>query len=511
MAKEKTSDKPAPRLSWGWLAVAWVIFAFAVFASRDFLAMYVGYAKMMEGMTPGARFFRDFMVGLSALTGIAIAAWRTSALDRQSITAAENARTAAEQAKTATGQFKLAESRLLNDQFAVAAGLVEKETAGEKPKPAITARINGIRIMAGLAMKKPEEFAEQVVINLISYIKNNIQETARPRSGSDNLRLLGEDVKAAFVALHQILDGNKMPQISGDILDFSHQDFSRLVLDDSQVHLEHYNKWVETDFQGAQLNSAVFNEGAVLRGANLRDASLQRAKLNRAILHKSTMTGADLCEAEMMEAALHDADLRGAALTGAHLQGARMTHAKMMGCDLAFARLERAEGGERTLLLGADLRGATLEKTELEDAVLRGANLRGTVLRANLQGADLEHAQFGATYMYDADIDFGALPEDVKKAMNGAIWYPQQKHVPEIREQADLRLWQLMDKYAFMGFLRHFAEYPRLDGIDATFLRLQIWEQYAKKSLPEELSEGWVEWIKNIDPETGEHPTDNPF
>lgn len=517
MAKEKTSDKPAARLPWGWIAVAWVILAFAVFASRDFLAMYVGYAKMMEGMTPGARFFRDFMVGLSALTGIAIAAWRTSALDRQSITAAENAKTAAEQAKTATGQFKLAESRLLNDQFVVAAGLVDKETSGRKPRPAITARINGIRIMAGLAMKKPEEFAEQVVTSLISYIKNNVQITAVPR-GEDDARLLGEDVKAAFVALHQILSENNTPKMPGYILDFSYQNFSGLTLDATEVNLRHYKKWKYTNFEKASLRHANL-ENADMFCANFNDAQLYCAKmegarlclskLNSALLNRTILMGADLDNAKMRRAGMRGADLRHADMRHADLSGARFFGANLDSANLAYAKLA-----------DANFIGANLQSAQLRHADMQNTCLLWTILNADLRGVDLSGAEFGATYMPKAVIDDDGLSADVAMAMMNSIWHygaSWAKSISECPHNNDWRLRQCKDGYALAGVFRNFAnargqrnvpEWIHGAGEESHNLRLQARKLLDKGELPIAQG-GWWKWLRDIDTKTGAHPDDS--
>ena len=475
MAKEKTSDKPAPRLSWGWLAVAWVIFAFAVFASRDFLAMYVGYAKMMEGMTPGARFFRDFMVGFSALTGILIAAWRTSALDSQS---------------------KTSEKRLLNERFATAAGLMAKEFAGKmpgvtvivnkeaantestkeksgetgefQPRHATAARISGIYVMGDLAIKAPKDFAEQVVKSLIAYIKDNAAETAKkppqtePEELPPELRrewfMLGEDVKSAFAVLFRILNDKKVrAEIDGDILDFSYQNFKQLGFNDKHVKIGHYKNWSGTNFRGALFVEAAFHKGVLLEdtdfyGAVLRDAALVEANLSYAVLQTAGFKGADL---------------RGAILRHAHWGGAIFEDAKMHGSILSDSYGQELEEYRYYDDGRSDLRGANLQGADLVSAKLRKANMMRTDLRganlydADLRGVDLSRTKFGATNMTGVKIDSAFFGEGAKRAMAGKIWYaPEDEWAQGITENAHNPTWDLDlydDDYAIVGVVRNFA------------------------------------------------------
>lgn len=193
-----------------------------IFVCRDHIAPLAGYGAMKAKggeISSGARFFRDFMVLVVAVIGVSLAFWRT----------------------------KTGDERLLRDRFATAAELMAKGFAGNA---AIAARINGIYIMADLAMENPALFAEQVVKGLIAYVKDNARKTASPPLGEEmspsGISKLGEDVKAAITALDQILRSDKVPEMPDGILDFSRQDFSCLDFSDTDLDMKLYKKWGAT-------------------------------------------------------------------------------------------------------------------------------------------------------------------------------------------------------------------------------------------------------------------------
>ena len=346
------------------------------FWQREYFACAVGYVSTDSGMNPGARFFRDVVLLSVAIVGISIAAWRNRSLDSQSKAANEQAKAANKQADTAANQFGLAEKRLLSDQFASAAELMAKET--KRGKPAISARVGGIYIMETLAKSAPKEFVEQVVKNLIAYIKGHIQLTATPElkngESPEYARMLGEDVKSAFAALHNILSDVVIKEIKiGDaILDFSHQDFSYLDLSSSQVNLSHYKNWTMTDFTSSFLHYANFE------GAYLLYAKLIGAHLNNAVLIE-----ANLFEADMTNAILTSANLRGAKLESADLSGADLRRAQMQGANLLKTEFKNPFGDKTTrygYLDWVKLDGARLEDCNLPDLSMHKISLRGAVI-----------------------------------------------------------------------------------------------------------------------------------
>ena len=262
-------------------------------------AEWVGYEKLKGGgnaaLSPGVRFFRDLMVALAAVIGITIAARRTSALDRQS---------------------KTSEKRLLNERFATAAELMAKEIAGQ---PAIAARVSGIHIMEALAHTNPEYFLRQTLKNMVAYIKDNAQITAKPTKEKgeplpDEARILGEDVKTAFAVIDGLFAKRESGGISGmlspDILDFSNADFSHLNLNKQQVpEVRWFKKWREADLSGADLHRAELKH-ADFTGAIMHGADLSRAELGGANLCYAQLQGASLFHAYLQDPppVLHDPD-----------------------------------------------------------------------------------------------------------------------------------------------------------------------------------------------------------
>ena len=160
----------------------------------------------------------------------------------------------------------------------------------EGRKPAIAARIGGISVLQSLANNYISEYAAEVVKTLVAYVRENAQLTRIKRKDLD-LNFLGEDVKAAFAVLAQLLDErDKSPEkkfeLSDNDLDFSGCDFSRLCLDYRQVSgLRHY-RWQGSDLQKSDLHCADFREarmyGVQLQGANLLGANFKGARLHNA-------------------------------------------------------------------------------------------------------------------------------------------------------------------------------------------------------------------------------------
>ena len=440
------------------LRVCLLILVAMAFIFSDFLAKLAGYGaelpegngKMYSEMSPGARFFRDFVVFVVAVIGIVLAIRRAIDLNRQAKTAESQFELAnkqfKEQSATTTKQFKQAENRMFNERFTTAAELMAKEVAGN---PAIAARVSGIHIMGELARTKFEGFLPQTIKAMVAYIKDNAQITATPRLEEGRLpdapRILGEDVKAAFAVMDNLLlqrDRNMIPDVLfPDVLDFSNVNFSHLDLSKGQVDgVRWFKKWNKTD----------------LSGASLQQAELQNADLTDAILH-----GANLAKAKLGGACLKSAQLQGADLTGAHLHNPAVN---WIDANLRWARLWDAH-------------------------------------------IDVEswHAWFFATDFSGAYIK-KAPDESHKKFLTSKVWHSEGREIPEfadILERDEKDAWGL-DKCpstsAFAGVLRNFAEYEAgfFAPERAKELRKVLLEARVTGEIPPNLPNLWFEWLKRI-------------
>lgn len=469
----------------------WAAGVVAVFAIVAVIAVVLHEHKTILMMKWGSYdLLHDLMVAIAASLALGAAIWRVFALDSQA---------------------KTAEKRLLNEQFANAAELMAKETTGEKPKPAIAARINGIYIMSDLATKQPKEFAEQVVKNLIAYIKDNIRLTAQPLPEKSETpakpRKIGGDVQAAFFALHDILGNKKIQKgIPDKILDFSYQDFSGLDL--SGVDLQHYRKWTEADFRRCKLTDAHF-QNADMQRVNFFSANLRGATLEGVVMNSAIMTEATLTEAIMPKINLSYIDLRGADLSRANLQSANLSHAKMHGTKMLGTYLNRIDNDIPTDLSEAHLYGADLMNANLQGANIKHAWLWGVDLtNAVLHDANLAGAYFRGACMYNTKISKSELTKDVKLAMNGNVMYEGKEEFASEIEECDYYDWRLRyypDAYALNGVLDNFV-YKGSDMQGGLELRIE-----AKKMMDSKISpDKWYAWLEDVDIDTGEHPQDYP-
>ncbi|MGI9337115.1 MAG: pentapeptide repeat-containing protein [Gammaproteobacteria bacterium] len=489
------------RAHWRWGAAV----ALAVVASTfgaDFFAKCLGYAEVVAETVKGddaakaglgicashsaGLFRRDFLIALVAVIGIGAALWRAAAFDRQT---------------------RVAENRLLRERFAIAAELMAKEN--NDSKPAITARISGIHIIEKLATNAPKEFAEQVINNLIAYIKEHAQLTAVPllEKGKtpDGPRMLGEDVKAAFAVLHNILSDERVKaEINGAalnaILDFSYQDFSWLNLSRSHVNLSHYKKWVAANLTSSHLFYANL-KGANFLCANLKGAYLNHAILSEANLSRSKMAGANLWKSDLRGAKLEDADLSGSDLHRARLQGANLLRATFQ---------DMWENEDRASLEFAWLDGARLEGVVLRDARMHGAYLRGVVIldsdskNTDFRNAVLTKAHFGETCISCKEFSPAGLPE-VKAAMGGKVWHSGAGWAQGVKQRpadAEWDLTQYEDGYALAGILENFAKENNSE-FNSINLRQQARKLLGNGKLPEDTPQKWRKWLAEIDPATG--------
>lgn len=466
-----------------------------------------------------SQLYHYFVLGIAGVIAMVIALWRTYALDRQ-------AKAALGQSATAVEQFKLAGKRLLSDQFAIAAELMGRES--KDVESVVAARISGIYIFESLVKQAPAEFAEQVIKHLVAYIKGHAQRTAKVIPGeyakTAQLLMLSEDVKVAFGALHSILDDKGIrSHFTPDIVDFSNQDFSRLVLDSSQVQLKHCKNWAGTNFMGASLHKTDFSHAdlvgadfnnTLLRMTDLEGAKMGYANLSGAKLYSVELRDAVLCGAQMQNAIFRNADLRGVDFARADLTHVHLSQANMRGCNLSDATLERSSM-HKARLEGANLTRAILTDADMQNACLWGALLVG----AKLRGAKLLGAAFGETYMCGADIG-DDLPDVVATAMDKKIWHSDESWARRINKRPHLADWDLekyRDGYALAGVFENFAAafgygYPfvlsGLEGGEFHYIRVEAAELLANDGLPSNLPEKWRRWVEDIDPETHLHPED---
>ena len=315
----------------------------------------------------------------------------------------------------------------------------------ENSKPAIAARVGSIYALQSLAKNYISEYAAQVVRILVAYVRENAQLTKIPSKEDSDINFLGQDVKAAFAVLAQLLDRRDEFELSDNDLDFSDCDFSRLCLDYRQVSgLRHY-EW---------------------RGSDLRGSDLQCADFGKAQMYGAKLQGANLCGVNLESAYLHSADFRGANL-------------RIGYTDKEF------------------------QFTSLRGAVLRFADMRGAMLSgADLIDADCGCAEFQYTDMRGAKLsDKTILPS----SLDGKIWHNQSvlKGVESLSFDAfewDLRAYRNCP-YALAGVLRNFnhAELPpiHLQG---------LLKAVCKIKLPSGFSENWRKWLEKFDLKTGIHP-----
>ena len=429
------------------------------FGYADTVAYFLGYRETSE-FSAGGRFTRDLLLALSALvSGTAIMAWRIWVMSRQADAALNQSRASEKQADAALEKNKNESNQIAGEQFSDAVKMLAQN---EGSKPAITTRVGGVQALRLLANKYASEYAAQVVRILVAYVRENVQLTKIPYKDSE-MHFLGEDVKAAFVVLAQLLDGRdesseKKFELSDNDLDFSDCDFSRLYLDHRQVSgLRHY-RWQGSDLRGSDLRGADF------RGARMYDAQLQ---------------GANLCGADLEGARLHNADLRGASL-------------RMESTDKKFERT-KLQGAK---LCRADLRGAAFSATHAD-------------LAADLSRADLNDAKLQDTDLREADLsgveNFPALSSD-------QIWHSGQLKGAKSIELSPDRVWDLEPyrncPYALAGVLRNYkVMYDH--GIIRILSRGLL--KAARKllddnELPHGFSGIWRKRLEEVDPETGKHP-----
>ena len=384
-------------------------------------------------------------------------AWRIWVMSRQADAALNQSRASEKQADAALEKNKNESNRIAGERFSDAVKMLAQN---EGRKPAIAARIGGISVLQSLANNYVSQYATQVVKTLVAYVRENVQLTKIEREDLE-MSFLGEDVKAAFAVLAQLLDERgespeKEFDLSDNDLDFSECNFSRLFLDDRQVSgLRHY-RWQRSDLRGSDLRGADFR-GARMYGAQLQGANLRGADLEGARLHNADMRGASL-RMESTDKKFERTKLQGAKLCGADLRGT------------AFSAAHAAHA--------ADLSRADLNHANLQDTDLRGVNLSGV--------------------------------ENLPELFSNQIWrseQPELKGVESIEMSPD-RVWDLEPyrncPYALAGVLRNYKViYDH--GIIPIPSR-GLLKAVCKIKLPPGFSQNWRKWLEGVDPETGIHP-----
>ena len=444
----------------GWIIASLASLAFlalffmVVSGHVDTWANFFGH-KETDGLSAGAHFARNLGFGLLALIGILMAAWRNREMSRQ--------------ADAARDQIENESDRIAGERFSDAVKMLAQN---EGRKPAIAARVGGIYALQSLAKNYISEYAVQVVKILVAYVRVNAQLTKIPRKDSD-INFLGEDVKAAFAVLAQLLDERdespeKKFELSDNDLDFSGCDFSHLCLDYRQVSgLRHY-RW----------------QGADLQGSDLRESDLR---------------GSDLRGADFKGARMYSAQLQGANLRGANLEGARLHNADMRGASLRMESTDKK-----------------FERTKLQGAKLRGADLRGAAFSAAhaAHAADLSGADLGSAELQDTDLRKANLSGvGLLELPPNQIWHsgqPELKGVKSIEMSPD-RAWDLEPyrgcPYALAGVLRNYKViYDHFIRIPSRGLLKAARKLLDDNNLPKGFSGIWRKWLEEVDPETGIHP-----
>ena len=428
----------------------------------DTLACFLGYRGTDE-FSAGGRFTRDLALALLAFGGIGMAAWRNREMSRQAKAALNQAEAALTQSRASEEQAKVAQKQIENESNRIAgerfSDAVKMLAQNEGRKPAIAARIGGISVLQSLANNYVSQYAVQVVKTLVAYVKVNAQLTKIPRKDSD-INLLGEDVKAAFAVLAQLLDGRdespeKKFELSDNDLDFSDCDFSRLCLDYSQVKALRHYEWL---------------------GSDLRESDLRRA--------------------DFRKARMYGAQLQGAFLRGADLEGTLLHNVDLRGADLGRGRIDK-----------------TPKRTNLQGAELCNADLRG----ATFYGADLSRANLSEAKLQDTDLRFADLSGMeclLEWSLDQKIWHsddqPELEGVKSIEISSD-RVWDLKPyqncPYALVGVLRNYKIIygRRMIPIYSHGLLKAARKLLDGDQLPP-VSEKLREWLKKVNPETGEHP-----
>lgn len=156
---------------------------------------------------------------------------------------------------------------------------------------------------------------------------------------------------------------------------------------------------------GADLSGATL-EGVVMRESTLRDASMEGGvKARRIVL--------DGCDAALLRAS-EEGDFEEGSFRRAVLEGARFGFARLRKANFGLARLSRADFSDAFLLeatmTGCDLRFARFDRaTMIKAALLKSDLMQAQLPDANLRQADLRGANLFQAELLDAKLEDARL------------------------------------------------------------------------------------------------------
>lgn len=165
---------------------------------------------------------------------------------------------------------------------------------------------------------------------------------------ASKLQLDGADLSGAYIA--RLTDSS----LKGVRLDGATRcNLLRCDLSDASLVGANIESCSETDFQGANLNEAIWSFLIRLQDNNFNGASMRNVRFNYADLSGSSLRGTDLQGTTFYKAKLEAIDLREADCRKSRFEFANLSGSQLDGADFTAASLRR------TILEGCDLGAAT--------------------------------------------------------------------------------------------------------------------------------------------------------
>ena len=306
--KNKKNASPHKILRWsistdGGILVIFLFIALAVAASLS--CFYT--IESIRNKPDVARVVVLALGGVAAACGLVLAARRSTKFSEQVDTAQKQVEIAQNQAKMAqkqmekfSEQVETAQRQLFNEQLGRGAKLL----ANKK----IVMRQTGIRVLADLAEKTPEEI--KLIMQIIyDFVCSKAKSPSEDKEEEDKELKNKDDIELSIKTL-------------GDLYNKSEKlyEFKRL-LNFLDFHLG------ELNFNGAKLQGSTFLF-AKLQGAHFWWAELQGVDFTFAKLQKANFYNAKLQGANFSHAELQGADCKGAELEWADCKGADFSDAK---------------------------------------------------------------------------------------------------------------------------------------------------------------------------------------